>query len=35
LKRTADSLRFSARPIALALFFPESLRNIFTWAGVQ
>jgi hypothetical protein len=35
LNRTADSLRFNARPIAFALFLPAILRNIFTWAAVQ
>jgi hypothetical protein len=35
LKRTADSLRFSSRPIAFALFFPAILRNSLTWAAVQ
>ena len=35
LKRTADSLRFSSRPIAFALFLPDNLRSSFTWAAVQ
>jgi hypothetical protein len=35
LKRTADSLRFSSRPIAFALFFPDSFLKSFTWAAFQ
>ena len=35
LKRTADSLRFSSRPIAFALFLPAIFFKSFTWAAVQ